>query len=90
MHREVIQKLNNDLQFMIAKVQHRMSDIIKNLIANEDNVRNCYIPPETPVDDDMHITRLKLSSLVTQALAQQIAINNQMSAMAVKLAYAKG
>ncbi len=45
---------------MMSKVQHRMSDIITNPIANEDNVRNFYVPPKTPVDDDMHITRSKV------------------------------
>ncbi len=50
---------------MMSKVQHRMSDITTNPIANEDNV-----PPETPVDDDMHITRSKFSSPVVQALEQ--------------------
>ncbi len=29
---------------MMSKAQHRMSDITRNLIANEDNVRNFYIP----------------------------------------------
>ncbi len=75
---------------MMSKVQHRMSDITTNLIANEDNVRNFYVPPQTSVDDDMHITRSKLSSLVVHALEQQIAIDNQTSAEAVKLAYTKG
>ncbi len=75
---------------MMSKVQHRMSDITRNLIANEDNVRNFYVPPETPDDDDMHMTRSKFSSLVTQALEQQIAIDNQTSAEAVKFAYTKG
>ncbi len=53
---------------MMSKVQHRMSDITTNLIANEDNVRKFYVP---------------------QALEQQIAINNQTSADAVKLAFAE-
>ncbi len=75
---------------MISKVQHRMSDITTNPIANEDNVRNFYVPPETPVDDDMYITRSKFSSLVAQALEQQIAIDNQTSAESVKLAYTEG
>ncbi len=57
---------------MMSKVQHRMSDITTNPIAN--------VPPETPIDDDIHITRSKFSSLVTQALEKQIAINNQTSA----------
>ncbi len=75
---------------MMSKVQHRMSDITTNPIANEDNVKHFYVPPETPVDDDMHITRSKFSSLVAQALEQQIAIDNQTSAKAVKLAYTEG
>ncbi len=75
---------------MMSKVQHRMSDITTNPIANEDNIRKFYIPPETPIDDDMHITRSKFSSLITQALEKQIAIHNQISAEAVKLAYAEG
>ncbi len=75
---------------MMSKVQHRMSDITTNPIVNEDNVRNFYVPPETPVDDDMHITRSKCLSLVAQALEQQIAIDNQSSAEAVKLAYTEG
>ncbi len=53
---------------MKSKVQHRMSDITRNQIANKDNVRNFYVPPDTPEDDDMHITRSKFSSLVAQAL----------------------
>ncbi len=57
---------------------------------NEDNIRNFYVPPQTPVDDDMHITRSKVSSLVAQAFEQQIAIDNQTSAEAVKLAYTEG
>ncbi len=55
-----------------------------------DNVRHFYVPQETPVDNDMHITRLKFSSLVSHALEQQIAIDNQISAKAVQLAYAEG
>ncbi len=51
---------------MMSKVQYRMSDITTNLIANEDNVRIFYVPPETPVDDDMHITRSKFLNLVSQ------------------------
>ncbi len=58
---------------MMSKVQHRMSDITRNPIANEDNVRNFYVPPETPEDDDMHMTKSKFSGLVAQALQQQIA-----------------
>ncbi len=42
---------------MMSKVQHRMSDITTNPIVNEDNVRNLYVQQETPVDNDMHITR---------------------------------
>ncbi len=38
----------------------------------------------------MHITRSKFLSLVTQALEQQITIDNQTSVEAVKLAYAEG
>ncbi len=75
---------------MMSKVQHRMSDITRNPIANEDNVRNFYVPPETPEDDDMHMTKSKFSCLVAQALEQQIAIENQTSAEAVKLAYTEG
>ncbi len=75
---------------MMSKVQHRMSDITTNPIANVDNVRKFYVPPETPIDDDMHITRSKCLSLVAQALEKQIAIDNQTSAKAVKLAYAEG
>ncbi len=75
---------------MMSKVQHRMSDITTNPIAKEDNVRNFYVPPETPDDDDIHMTRSKCSSLVTQALEQQIAIDNQTSAEAVKFAYTEG
>ncbi len=75
---------------MMSKVQHRMSDITTNPIANEVNVRNFYVPPETLVDNDMHITRSKYSSLVAQALEQQIAINNLTSAEAVKLPYTEG
>ncbi len=75
---------------MISKVEHRMSNITTNLIANDDNVRNSYVPPETPDDDDMHITRSKFSSLVDQALEQQIAIDNQISAEAIKFAYTEG
>ncbi len=55
---------------MMSKVQHRMSDITTNPIANEDNVRNFNVPPETPDDDDMHMTRSTFSSLVIQALRQ--------------------
>ncbi len=33
---------------MMSKVQHRMSDITTNLIANEDNVRKYYVPQEAP------------------------------------------
>ncbi len=72
---------------MMSKVQHRMSDITRNPIANEDNVRNFYVPSETPEDDDMHMTKSKFSSLVAQALEQQIFIDNQISAEAVKFAY---
>ncbi len=68
---------------MMSKVQHRMSDITRNPIANEDNIGNFYVPPETPEDDDMHMTKSKCSSLVAQALEQQIAIDNQTSAEAV-------
>ncbi len=75
---------------IMSKVQHRMSDITTNLITNEDNVRNFYVPLETQVDDDMHITRSKFSGLVALALEQQIAIDNQTSAKAVKLAYTEG
>ncbi len=75
---------------MMSKVQHRMSDITRNPIANEDNVKNFYVPPETPEDDDMHMTRSKFSSLVAQALEQQIVIDNQTSAEAVKFAYTEG
>ncbi len=75
---------------MMLKVQHRMSDITTNPIANEDNVRKCYVPLETSINVDMHITRSKCSSLVTQTLEKQIAIDNQTSAEAVKLAFTEG
>ncbi len=75
---------------MMSKVQHRMSDITRNPITNEDNVTNFYVPPETSEDDDMRITMSKFSNLVTQALEQQFAINNQTSAEAVKFAYKEG
>ncbi len=75
---------------MMSKVQHRMCDITRNLITNEGNVRNFYIPPETPEENDMHMTKSKISSLVEQALEQQIAIDNQTSAEVVKFAYNEG
>ncbi len=67
-----------------------MSDITTNPIANEDNVRKHYEPPETPDDDNMNMTRSKCSSLVAQALKEQIIIDNKASTEAVKLAYAEG
>ncbi len=64
-----------------------MSNITTNPIANEDNVRTLYELPEKPNDDDMHMTRSKFSSLVAQALKEQIIIDNKASAEAAKLPY---
>ncbi len=75
---------------MMSKVKHRVSDILAHPNANEDDVKQQCELPETPDDEDIHMTKSKFMSIITNALEEQMIKVNETSTEVAKAAYAEG
>ncbi len=69
-------------------MKHRVSEIFSHAFG--DDTRQQCESPETPIDEEVTMTRSKLNSIVSNALTKQLIKCNENSTEVAKLAYVEG